>query len=121
MTVFCIRNKSNNTQYEGEIKMYFDRPNTKKEKVNGNGFQEGYTFKHVDTIGLTLETNVGGWENLEPSKSDRVLIITKGMGFAKIQNRSYRLDENVVIEIPQGVLVEMSGQFQFFCITNKNN
>lgn len=99
--------------------MYFDRPNYKKEKVNG--FEEGYTFKHVETIGLTLETNVGGWENLEPSKFDRVLIITKGMGFAKIQNRTYRLDEQVVIEVPHGTLVEMSGQFQFFCITNKDN
>jgi gentisate 1,2-dioxygenase len=97
--------------------MHFDRPNYKKEKVKG--FEEGYKFKHVETIGLSLETNEGGWENLEPAKVDRVLIFTKGWGSAKIQNRTYRFDEGDVIEVPQGVTVEMNGQFKYFCITNK--
>ena len=97
--------------------MYFDKPSYKKEKVNG--FEEGYKFKSVETIVLTVETNVGGWENIPASKTDRVLIIKKGLGFAKLQGKNYRLEDDVVLEIPSGVDVEMSGQFQFYCITTK--
>lgn len=98
--------------------MFFNKPSYKKEKVNG--FEEGYKFKTVTSIGLTLETNVGGWESLEASKEDRVLIVKQGLGFAKIQGRNYRLEEDVVLEIPSGTEVEMNGQLKFICITAKN-
>lgn len=98
--------------------MHFDRPSYKKERVTG--FVEGYNFKTIETMGLTLETNAGGWENLEASKADRVLIVKRGLGFARMQGKTYRLEEDVVLEVPQGVLVEMNGMFSYFCVSSKN-
>jgi len=98
--------------------MYFDKPSYKKEKVNG--FEEGYKFKTVSNIRLTEETNVGGWETLEASKTDRVFIVKKGLGFAKVQGKTYRLEEGDVLEVPSGIEVEMSSsQLQYYCITTK--
>lgn len=97
--------------------MLYNMPNYKKEKVNG--FVEGYNFKEATSINLTIETNVGGWESLDVSKEDRVLYILSGLGFAKMNDKTLRLEDNVVLEIPAGVEVEMNGQFKFLCISSK--
>lgn len=98
--------------------MLYNKPNYKKEKVNG--FVEGYKFTETSSIDLTIETNVGGWENIEVAKEDRVLYVLKGLGFAKIEGKTYRLEEGKVLEIPAGRELEMNGQIQFLCIRSKN-
>jgi mannose-6-phosphate isomerase-like protein (cupin superfamily) len=98
--------------------MLHHRPNYKKDKVNGS--VEGYKFSETSTIDLTIETNVGGWEHIEVSKEDRVLYVLKGLGFAKIENKTLRLEEGKVLEIPAGREVEMNGQFKFLCIRAKS-
>lgn len=97
--------------------MIYHKPTYKKEKVTG--FEEGYKFKDVKSVNLTIETNVGGWENFEVSKDDRIIYILDGLGFAKIQGKSLRLEEGKVLEIPAGQEVEMNGQLRFICVTSK--
>lgn len=94
--------------------------NHANKKETAGGFEEKYGFKQVETIGLTLQTIVGGYENLDAVKFDRVIIVKKGLGFAKMQGKSFRLEENEVLEIPQGVSVDLNGQLQFYLISSKN-
>lgn len=99
--------------------MYYNKPSYKKDKVNG--FEEGYKFKEISSIKVTLDTNVGGWETQEPSKDNRVLIVKKGMGTVKIQGKSHVLDQDVLLEVPQGVLVEMGySQLKYYSIKSTN-
>jgi len=106
--------------------MHYKRPTTKKDKVNG--FVEGYNFKEVRTLDVTVETNAGGWESIDVSKEDRVLIAFKGVGYAKMNGKTIRLEgldtENPlaypeVLEIPAGVEVEMSGQLKYVCVKTR--
>lgn len=94
--------------------MFYTKPTYKKDKVNG--FEEGYKFSDVSSLKLTVETNSGGWENVEVSKEDRVIYVLKGLGFAKIQGKTFRLEEGKVLEIPAGLEVEMNGQLKFICV-----
>lgn len=103
--------------------MHYKRPTSKKEKVSG--FVEGYGFKEVQTLDVTVETNAGGWENIDVSKEDRVLIAIKGLGYAKVNGKTYRLEgldhDDIdsypqMLEIPAGVEVEMSGQLKYVCV-----
>lgn len=99
--------------------MYYNKPSYKKEKLIG--FEEGYNFKGIDSIKLTVETNVGGWENQEPSKNDGFLIVKKGMGTARIQGKSHVLTAGTLLEVPQGVLVEMGySQLKYYGIKATN-
>jgi len=98
--------------------MLFSKPSYKKDKVNG--FVEGYKFTQTSSIDLTVETNVGGWESIEVAKEDRVLYVLKGLGFAKIEGKTLRLEEGKVLEVPAGLEIEMNGQIQFLCIRAKN-
>ena len=99
--------------------MYYNNPSYRKDKVNG--FEDGYKFKEISSIKLTLETNVGGWETQEPSKENRVLIVKQGVGTVKVQGKSHVLDEDVLLEVPQGVLVEMGySQLKYYSLKSTN-
>ena len=99
--------------------MYYNQPSNKKEKLTG--FEQGYKFKEVSSIQLTRDTNVGGWERQEPSKNNRVLIVKKGTGTVKIQGKSHVLEQDVVLEVPQGVLAELDySQLEYFVVKSTN-
>lgn len=100
--------------------MYFNKPSYKKEKVNG--FEEGYKFNHVKTIGLTLETNVGGWETIAANKHDRILIMNKGLGSAKVHGKTNYLEKDTVLDVPAGTQVELNpSQLEFYFVSSKDS
>lgn len=98
--------------------MFYKKPTYKKEKVNGH--VEGYKFKDIQSLDLTIETNAGGWDNMELSKEDRVIYVLAGLGFAKIKGRTHQLEEGIVLEIPSGTEVEMSGQLKYICAKTRD-
>lgn len=98
--------------------MLYKEPTYKKEKTNG--FIEGYKFKETSSIDLIIETNIGSTnDSLEVSKDDRILYILEGLGYAKIQGRTYRLEAGKVLEVPAGREVSLDGQFKFLNIRSK--
>jgi hypothetical protein len=97
--------------------MLYKVPTSKKDKANG--FVESYKFKEISSIDLSIETIVGGWDNIDVSKEDRAIYILKGLGYAKIAGKTIRLEEDFVLEIPAGQEVEMSGQLKYICVKSR--
>ena len=54
----------------------------------------------------------GGWTTVITT-TDSVVYVTDGLGFAKINNKTVRLEEGTIFEIPAGSTVEWNGFFHY--------
>lgn len=96
--------------------MYHARPTSKK--TTANGYDEGYKFGDISTIGLTRLTYSGGFDNINTTKDDRIFIVEKGSGFATILGKTVELQEGSVLEVPAGHSVELSSaQIIFYVVS----
>lgn len=101
--------------------MYYNNPSYRKDNKSSGNLEEGYKFKEVASIHLTLNTNAGGWERQEPSKNSRVFVVKKGMGTVKVQGKSHVLEKDVILDIPEAVLVEMEfSQVEYYTAKSTN-
>lgn len=98
--------------------MYHTNPTTKTPTANG--YNEGYKFKEVDSLTMNTLSYSGGFDDIGPSKTDRLFIVKKGTGFATIMGKTHRLDEGAVLEVPASQSVELSSaQIIFYVISTK--
>lgn len=103
--------------------MFYHKPMFKKNLADKDtGFTEGYKFKDVTSMDLTVETIYGSAKRImmDTAQEDRVFYVLKGLGFARISGREYRLEEGSVLEVPAGYDVELSGQVKFISVSNKS-
>lgn len=70
--------------------------------------------ENSNEIKLEENKNEGGFKQTTAAKEDRIIFIKNGVGFARIGNKTLRIDESSVIEIPQGETLELSGNFEYY-------
>lgn len=66
------------------------------------------------------EAYKGSWKALETSQKDRLLIVKDGAGMIKIGKTSFRLEANVIVELPAGQEGSMiNGNIEYSVVTAK--
>jgi hypothetical protein len=101
--------------------MLHNNPTYRKESEDTGLIESGYKFTDLKELSMAIHTIPGGRMVIDAGKKERVLIIKRGLAYAELEGRTYRLEEGVVLEIPKGrdvKILDSESQVEFYCIAN---